>query len=148
MKPVNRNPPVRPTVPLDPPQPADVTHRPRSCHGGQNAHTRADNSRHVSHVTLRNTHTQTHTNIEFDVQLQRRTTAVLLFSVLPSEGSSARTESASGGSLTFTVAQPVFNRPTTELLRVRTLQMLGSSGNPQTQCGASELLNLVGGAHT
>lgn len=81
MKPVNRNPPVRPTVPLDPPQPADVTHRPRSCHGGQNAHTRADNSRHVSHVTLRNTHTQTHTNIEFDVQLQRRTTAVLCLTV-------------------------------------------------------------------
>lgn len=114
MKPVNRNPPLSGRIPPGPPS-------TRRCHSqtaqlswwAKHAHTGADNSRHASHVTLRkHTHTQTRRTLSLTSSCKaERQPSFRSVSCLPSEGSSAWMESASCGSLTFTVAQPLFRYP-------------------------------------
>lgn len=98
--------------------------------------TRTHNSRHVSHVTLTNaqTHSDEHGVCCPATQPNDSRPSFRSVSYLPSVESYARTESASSGCFTLTVAQNVYRYSGSDPKQ----QRLGSSGNsPQTHCGAN-----------
>lgn len=149
MKAVSRNPAGRPAFPLDPRQHADVTHRPRSCHGGQNTRTREPTTADMS-VTLHfeNTRTHAHTHkarrtlsltsrCKTERQPSFRSVLLTVGRILRSDGKCEQWQ--------FDVHRLSARL---QILRFRPQQPFGSNGNPQTHCRADYLFKLVGGAHT